>query len=118
MDKAIIDVSVVIATMIGSRDVVHTLKEVILRTRSRSVDLDLKNVEFLSRSAAHELLTLKDDLSYSLLRKKLVSFINARDNVSEMLRIVAASRAMPKLKHKECRIERADSNFFYDSPSA
>ena len=118
MDKVVINVASVLAPILGSRDVAHSLKALILKARSKSVDLDFKDVEFLSRSAAHELLTLKDELSHSFLRKKIVSFINPRDNVSEMLKIVASSRAVPKPRAQEYRIERGDTNFLYNLPSA
>ena len=118
MDKIVINVSEVLAPIVGSRDVVHGLKSLILKARSRSVDLDFRDVEFLSRSAAHELLTLKDDLSHSFLRKKTVSFINTRDNVSDMLKVVASSRAVPKAALKEYHIERGDTNFLYNLPAA
>lgn len=118
MDRVVIDVSTTLAPIVGSRDIAHSLRSLILKARSKSVDLDFKNVEFLSRSAAHELLTLKDELSHSFLRKKIVNFINTRDNVSKMLKIVASSRAVPKPKEKVFRIERADNNFFYNLPPA
>jgi hypothetical protein len=118
MKTARIDVSTAIARIVVSRDTIDILKALILKARSKSVDLDFKDVEFLSRSAAHELLTLKDELSHSFLRKKIVSFINPRDNVSEMLKIVASSRAVPKPRAQEYRIERGDTNFLYNLPSA
>ena len=75
MDRVVIDVSTTLAPIVGSRDIAHSLRSLILKARSKSVDLDFKNVEFLSRSAAHELLTLKDELSHSFLRKKIVNFM-------------------------------------------
>ena len=118
MKNAVINVASVLARIVASRDTAHSLKSLILKARSKSVDLDFKDVEFLSRSAAHELLTLKDDLSHSFLRKKIVSFINTRDNVSEMLKVVASSRAVPKAAVKEYHIERGDTNLLYNLPAA
>ena len=84
-----------IAPMIGSRDVVHALKDVIDQVNVSAFDMDFADVAFVSRSAAHEFLVLKDEM-----KKKNIDlqFINAKNEVAEMLRIVAANRAVPRLK--------------------
>jgi len=117
MKETIINISVVLAPILGSRDIAHNLKNLILKAKSRSVELNFKDVEFISRSAAHELLTLKDDLSHRFLRKRKISFVNTSNNVAEMLRMVAASRAVPKPREKY-NIEKADANFLYNLPPA
>ncbi len=105
-----IDVAKDLAPIVGSRDVVHSLKTTIKKAHAKTVNLDFSAVEFVSRSAAHELLVLKEKLNKSFLRKKVINFINASDNVTEMFRTVAANRALPKLKTKELDIKTVDVN--------
>ena len=116
MDMTSIKIAIVLASIVGSRDVAHNLKAVIEKAKSRHVELDFTDVEFLSRSAAHELLALKDNVAHSFFWKKIVSFVNTSDNVARMFRVVAASRAVPKPR-EEYSIERADVNFLYKLPS-
>ena len=106
-----IDVAKNLAPIIGSRDVVSNLKATIKKARAKAINLDFSAVEFVSRSAAHELLVLKEKLNKSFLRKKAISFINASDNVTEMFRTVAANRALPKSKTKELDIETIDVSY-------
>ncbi|MBU1019149.1 MAG: hypothetical protein ABII07_01445 [Patescibacteria group bacterium] len=50
--------------------------------------LDFEGIDFMSRSAAHELLCYKEKLS--------LEFSNMSNSPAEVLRAVAASRAYPK----------------------
>ena len=106
-----IDVSKKLAPIVGSRDVVYSLKKIIKKTHSKAIDLDFQDVEFVSRSAAHELLVLKDTLNKKLFRKKVVNFINTSDNVTEMFRTVAANRALPKQKETTLDIQKVDIDY-------
>ena len=103
-----IDVAKSLAPIVGSRDVVSSLRKTIIKAHAKVINLDFSAVEFVSRSAAHELLVLKEKLSKSFLRKKTINFIYASDNVSEMFRTVAANRALPKSKIEAVEIETID----------
>src|SRR3989344_5418710 len=91
--KTVIEVARVLAHIVGSRDVVDLLKAPILKSDNRVVVLDFSSVEFISRSAAHELLLIKEELHQ---KNKELSFENTNKDITEMLRIVAANRALPK----------------------
>lgn len=99
------------ATILSSRDLINNLKTSVLKADAKAVDLDFAEVEFISRSAAHALLIMKEDLCRKLLNKKEVNFINANKDVENMLRIVAANRALPK-KKAEFSAERVDIKSF------
>ena len=90
-NKKAINVAKVLTPAISSRDLANKLKPFILRADTESVDLDFQEVKFISRSVAHELLTMKEELTS---KKKLV-FINLDKDVKEMLRITAANRVAP-----------------------
>ena len=85
-----------IAPIISSRDIVDNLNNDISKLKAKVIYLDLAKVDFMSRSAAHELLLLKEEFKRKLFRKKEVVFINANDDVKKMLRVVAANRAIPE----------------------
>lgn len=103
-----IDIAKSLAPIVGSRDVVSNLKKVIEKAHAKIVNLDFSKVEFVSRSAAHELLVLKEKLNKSFFRKKTIVFISASDNVTEMFRTVAANRALPKPKEDVLEIQTID----------
>lgn len=83
------------APILGSRDVVRDLDRVIRKTKKNLVNLDFAKVDFVSRSAAHELVLLKEKWARRL---KGISFINTNRDVANMLRLVAASRVLPLRK--------------------
>lgn len=95
-DKKIIDVASVLAVVIGSRDIADHLKNIVKNSREKAIDLDFQNVEFISRSASHELLLIKEDLRRQFINKKDIFFINTNEAVTEMFRVIAANRAVPK----------------------
>jgi len=95
-----IDIASVLARIISSRDVVATLKEKINNINADQIDLDFSNVEFISRSAAHELLELKEKFKNDLISPKEIFFDKANSDVVDMLRIVAANKAVPKEKEE------------------
>lgn len=101
----VIEIARVLAPVVSSRDVVDLLKIQILESETRAVILDFKNVEFVSRSAAHELLVIKETAHQKNIE---VSFENANKDVSEMLRIVAANRALPKAEKPRFEPEKTD----------
>lgn len=86
-----INVAQALTPAISSRDVAKRLKPLIVQADTQSVDLDFQDVQVISRSVAHELLTMKEELAS---KKKLV-FTNLNKDVKEMLRITAANRIAP-----------------------
>ncbi len=98
-----IDLATVIAPIIGSRDLINNLEKQVVASSTKSVDLDFGAVTFISRSAAHAFLKLQEDCKRpKLLRSaKEVNFVNTNKDVFEMLRIVAANKALPKEKKPE-----------------
>jgi hypothetical protein len=80
---------------------------VIVKSWTKAIDLDFNNVEFVSRSAAHELLLLRDSLNSRFFMRKEINFVNANNDVTNMLRIVAANRVAPKPK-EELHIQKTD----------
>lgn len=96
--KKIIKMAKYFAPVISSRDITDSLESAILKSKSKIVDLDFSDVEFISRSAAHALLSMKEILQRRVVKKKEISFVNANEEVKEMLRIIAANRALPKGK--------------------
>jgi len=106
-----INVAKNLAPIVGSRDVVSSLKMTIEKAYAKAINLDFSAVEFVSRSAAHELLVLKEKLNKSFFKKKAINFINASDNVTEMFRTVAANRALPKSKIEAAEIETIDVSY-------
>ena len=109
-DSTIINAAELLATIISSRDVADVLETEIKKADSKSVVLDFDNVKFISRSAAHALLLLKDKLKNKFWHKTDMSCINANKDVLEMLRIVAANRAYPKNEKPDFNPEKIDIN--------
>ncbi|MDD5547347.1 MAG: STAS domain-containing protein [Candidatus Pacebacteria bacterium] len=105
--KVVIKVAKVLAPILGSRDVIDSLKSYILKSNEKMVVLDFKDVQFISRSAAHELLLIKEELSQ---KNKELSFENTNDDIAEMLRVVAANRALPKSEKIQFRPEKININ--------
>ena len=96
-----IKIAQVIAPLVSSRDAVETLRKPIRRTSATNIILDFNDVQFISRSAAHQLLVMKDEFASKLRPKKIISFINTNSSVTNMLRLVAANRVLsPKKKIK------------------
>lgn len=94
-DITTINIATRVAPVLASRDVITALKIELEKLAATQVQLDFTQVEFVSRSAAHELLRLKESLAAQS-SKKTVEFINANDEVANMLRTVASNRAIPK----------------------
>jgi len=96
------------ATIISSRDIADVLEELIKKTDTESVILDFSDVKFVSRSAAHALLVLKERLGNKVSKRKKIFFVNANNDIAEMLRIVAANRALPKNESLKFNPEKID----------
>jgi hypothetical protein len=108
--KTSIDVAKLVAPIVGSRDVVDLLRAALKKTHAKSVDLDFCDVEFVSRSAAHELLSMKNELARQLIAKQDVAFVNMRDEVRDMFRVVAANIAAPKITSSTIRMKSVSIN--------
>ena len=90
----------------SSRDVTDTFRKTINQKPSVNlVELDFAEVTFISRSAAHQLLVIKEELR---LDNHEITFTHTNDEVTEMLRIVAANRAIPKKTKPEFKAEKVD----------
>ncbi|MCX6785611.1 MAG: hypothetical protein NTZ18_02025 [Candidatus Komeilibacteria bacterium] len=88
-----------LTNVIGSRDVVQTIEPYISQAKSSIVYLDFSSVEFVSRSAAHELLLLKERLNNTFPLKE-IEFTNTSNNVNLMFRIIGANRAVSNAEPK------------------
>jgi len=104
-----ITISRLLAPIISSRDVVTILEKTIEKTNIKLVDLDFSDVKFISRSAAHALLLMRERLQ----AKKDISFINTNEDVANMLRVVAANRIIPKKQKPEFNPKRININSFF-----
>ena len=102
-------VSRLLASIISSRDVVDILEKEIKKTNVDSVDLDFSNVKFVSRSAAHALLLMKEKLQ----PRKNIFFINTNEDVANMLRIVAANRIVSKKQKPEFNPKKTNINSLF-----
>lgn len=100
-------ISRLLAPTISSRDVINILEKAIKKIdNNSSVILDFSDVKFISRSAAHALLLMREKLQ----PRRDISFANTNEDVSNMLRIVAANRVVsknqkPKFKPKKTNIK-------------
>ena len=106
--KVIINVAKKLAPIVSSRDIAFSLRRAIIGVWANAVDLDFHDVEFISRSAAHELLRLKSNFSKRWFMRKDIEFVNTNDNVSSMMRIVEASQNVPKPVAEESHFQKVD----------
>ncbi len=102
-------VSRLLASIISSRDVIDILEKIIKKTDADSVSLDFADVKFVSRSAAHALLLMRERLQ----PRKDISFINTNEDVANMLRIVAANRIVAKRQKPEFNPKKTDINSLF-----
>ncbi len=97
--KRIKIIDIVGANTISSRDVVINFLPIIKKNLKNSIVFDFSDINFISRSAAHELIKLKTKYFN-------ITFSNLADEVSEMLRIIAANIASPKKSQDEFSPEK------------
>lgn len=102
-------VSNLLAPIVSSRDIVDILERAIKKIDNKSIDLDFSNVKFVSRSAAHALLLMKERLQ----ARKDIYFINTNEDVANMLRVVAASRIVCKKQKPEFNPEKVNINSLF-----
>jgi len=102
-------ISDLLASIISSRDIIDILEKAIKKIDNKSVDLDFSNVKFVSRSAAHALLLMKERLQ----TRKDIYFINSNKDVANMLRVVAANRIVSQKKKPDFNPEKIDINSLF-----
>lgn len=115
-ENTTLNIATIIAPILASRDLIVKLKLKIEKLPSRHIQLDFAQVEFISRSAAHELLLLKESLTTQS-NTKTIEFISTNDEVTNMLRTVASNRAVPKKTEDETVIKTVSINDLESSPS-
>ncbi|HEX9503025.1 MAG TPA: hypothetical protein VF974_01725 [Patescibacteria group bacterium] len=115
MEKShkLIDVAVLVAPIIGSRDVANQLKHTLDQIDAKSVDLDFAKVDFVSRSAAHALLVMKEDFNRQWLNKKAIHFINTNNDIEQMFKVVATTHVLDKRAKPEFKPQEVDIDFLY-----
>ena len=106
-----------IAKIVSSRDLVHNLEKEVSKQEHSTVNLDFTNVEFVSRSAAHELLLLQEKMRTKTFKKKEILFVNTSDDVKKMLRIVASNKAVPESSKPRIRLEKIDIHTLMNATS-
>lgn len=104
-----INVASIVAPVLASRDVISTLKSEIEKSSAPQVQLNFAAVEFVSRSAAHELLRLKEWFATQQ-SQKTIEFTNTNEEVAKMLRTVASNRAVPKTSENTADIKTVSIN--------
>lgn len=102
-------ISDLLAPIVSSRDIVDILEKAVKKIDNKSVDLDFSNVKFVSRSASHALLLMKERLQV----KKDIYFINTNEDVANMLRAVAANRIVSKKQKPKFNPEKIDINSLF-----
>lgn len=95
---------------ISSREIVKDfLEKMIKKINNETIYLNFSKIEFISRSAAHELLKMKERIENNDETPKEVIFTEMDENVASMIRVVAANKAYnpaekPEFKPKEINI--------------
>jgi hypothetical protein len=100
-----------VSRMVNSRDVLRCVSEADLRNAKdvTALNFDFSGVSFLSRSAAHELLKIQDEMRSKSIE---VDFSNTEHEVADMIRMVAANRALPRREIVFSPIHVSADNFF------
>jgi len=101
-----IDVGSVVAPFISSRDIIDKLTREI--DRYDEVVLDFKNVSFLSRSAAHELMKYRNAHP-----EKRIRVVNTNETVSMILRVVRRPTSRVRFRGRHRFYRRRTSSKSY-----
>jgi len=107
-----------IAKIVSSRDLVRNLEKEVSKQPHTVVNLDFSDVDFISRSAAHELLILQERMKTKRFKKKEVQFVYTNDDIKKMLRIVAANKAIPESAKPTVRLEKIDIHTLLSTTSS
>jgi len=109
MNKNTLKLAKLLPKNILSRDVVRSiLEQEIQAMDSKIIFLDLSKIEFISRSAAHELLKMKERFEYNSNNKKEIIFKDLSPGVAAMIRIVAANKAYSVNREAEFKPKRVN----------
>lgn len=93
-------INLIPTNIISSRELVQDLaKKLKTDKKDNKIILDFSKIEFISRSAAHELLKIKE-------KYKNMQFFNMDEDVAKMVRLVAANIAYPKENIKEFKPQK------------
>ena len=86
--------------IINSRDCIKNLKKEILKSPNNKVILNFGNIKSVSRSAAQELMNIKDEFNKEWFHKKILSFSNINKEVSKTFKLVSFNYipTIPKTK--------------------
>ena len=103
--KISLNIAKLLAPTVGSREAVRDLEKIIQKEKVQRVDLDFREVEFVSRSAVHEFLILKETLARKILHQKMIAFVHLNQEGKEMFRVIAANRAVPQLMKPEFTVK-------------
>lgn len=97
-----IELKSAIAPTLSSRDIVDVVEKLVDQNDQRRVVIDFSGVTFVSRSAADELLKLRDRYTRFLSRKKL-AFENVPADVAQILTLVKKQQSSTKrpVRHLE-----------------
>lgn len=100
----------VLAPVVSSREIINEILENKINDQdSNEVILDFNEIKFISRSAAHELLKLKEKFANKKSGKKEITFSsNMEPAVSNMIRTVAANRAYSMSENPSFKAEKVD----------
>lgn len=97
----------ILAPVISSREIItEILEKKISAENAQTIILDFSDIKFISRSAAHEFLLLKERFNNKRSYKKTIDFINMENSVAEMIRIVAANRAYPSTQEVTFKVKK------------
>lgn len=107
-----------IAKIVFSRDLVHNLEKEIAKQKHATVSLNFTDVEFISRSAAHELLMLQEKMRLRKFKKKEVLFANTNEDIKKMIRIVASNKAFPESPKPKIQLEKTDIHTLMSATSS
>jgi anti-anti-sigma regulatory factor len=89
--KQTLNLAELVASEITFRDIVSHLREKILSCDTEFVYLNFEGVSFISRSAAHEILVIKEELP-----QKKTYLTNMNESVEKMFSVVQKSKNSPK----------------------
>jgi len=94
------------SSVVSSRDSVNELFSFLEKLPNHAILLDFSSIIFVSRSAAHELLKMKNQFEYEF--NKIISFVQLNKNIEEMIRLVAANMAIPNRKNQVFNPQKVD----------
>jgi hypothetical protein len=114
--KEVVPLRDLMSPTICTRDIVQFLFRNLDKKPCNEIELDFDGIEFISRSASHELLCLKERAEhgiFGLFFKKSIHLVNVNSNVAQLLNVVAANRVIPKVTKETSQIQHVDVDDLY-----